>query len=571
MSKIDPETIQAVKDRIDVVELIRRYVDLRQAGERWMGVCPFHQETKPSMSVHPERGFFYCFGCHASGDVIDFYCRINGLEFMEGLQELAREAGVPLEFGHQEQAGEKARVRRHCLDMHALAQTQFVQALNGDQGQEARDYLHQRGFDPEVVHRFGLGWAPMSWNRLKGHLAAKGYSPEQGVQAGLLSKNQEGRIYDRFRSRLMFPIHNLSGKVVAFGGRIVGQGEPKYLNSSETPIYKKSDILYGLALTRQSVTQKKQALLTEGYADVLSLVQFGFDNACGVLGTALTSKQVRRLSGLCSNIALLFDGDRAGQEATLRSAQMILAAGLQVRVVRLPKDEDVDSLLRGHGADALQQLLQRAEEGLAFCLGVITSNAAPKDILAWAVTFLTSLKEVSWQAYYLPRLAEGLHLSEAELRNALRAEHGQRKGASSSRSTPSSPRGSGQRDRELLAYALRHPQAIPALDAQGLQNILRTERGRCFWQKVTRYGVDQVLPYLDEGEKAFFVSCQLEQEDQATAQRVWADITHLLAKGREQTTKESLKAAIAQAQARGETQEVARLLKAYSQFLKGAE
>lgn len=570
MPKVFPEHIQTIKERIDFLDLVRRYVDLRQTGDRWMGVCPFHQETKPSMSVQPERGYFYCFGCHASGDVIDFYCRINGLEFMDAVRELARETGVQLGQAEDSQTGTQAGLRRQCLDMHAVAQTLFHRALYSDQGKAGRDYLQARGFDQEIIERFELGWAPMSWNGLKNSLAQKGFTPEQGVQAGLLSQNTQGRIYDRFRSRIMFPIHNLGGKIVAYGGRIVGQGEPKYLNSSETPIFTKGDLLYGLNQARRRVTQSKQVVLTEGYADVLTLVQFGFDNACGVLGTSLTSTQVRRLAGLCTEVVVIFDGDRAGREAALRSAEMILNAGLQVRVVALPDGQDVDSLLRSQGKQALQELIQEAKEGLAFCLHMITSNAAPKDIMAWAVRFLTSLGQESWQAYYLPRLAEGLHVSEAELRSALQKAKSPSAPQQPAK-TPLTTRASGQRDRELLAFAVRCPQYMPQLNAHGLAGLLRTERGQRFWDKLCTHGHEYILPFLDEGEKAFFVSCRMHEEDPEKDRAVFEDICNLLIQGRERTTKQRLRAAIAQAQDSGNEQEMARLLDAYSQFLKGGE
>lgn len=570
MPKVTPDQIQAIKDRIDFLDLVRRYVNLRQAGERWMGVCPFHQESKPSLSVHPERGLFYCFGCQASGDVIDFYSRINGLDFMESVQELAREARVELDTGGDSQSGDQARLRRQCLEMHVLAQGLFRQALGSDQGNAGREYLQERGFDSEIIERFGLGWAPMSWNSLKKHLAHKGYPPEQGVQAGLLSQNQQGHIYDRFRSRIMFPIHNLGGKVVAYGGRIVGQGDPKYLNSSETPIFTKGDLLYGLDQARRSVTQNKKALLTEGYSDVLTLAQFGFENSCGVLGTSLTLPQVRRLSGLCSTVVLIFDGDRAGRQASLRSAEMIMAAGLQVQVVCLPEGEDVDSLLRTQGRDALQELIHTAEEGLAFCLRMIRTNTAPKEIMDWAVRFLSGLGQASWQAYYLPRLAEGLHVSEAELRSAFQEAHRPHPRQSGSKPLVSS-QPSGQRDRELLAFAVRHPEYVPKLKAQGLKEFLRTERGRGLWDKLCSHGPDQVLPFLDAGEKSFFVSCQLQDRDPEKDRAVWEDISNLLLRGREKNTKQRLAAAIAQAEARGDQKEVARLLSAFSQLVKGGE
>lgn len=329
MSGSDRESIEEIKSRLDLLELVGRYVQLRQAGQRWVGVCPFHQETKPSLSVNPEQGFFYCFGCQAGGDGIDFYCRINGLEFAEGLKELAQETGVRLQGDKGRSSGANRSWGKICLQANALAQEYFSAALQSEQGAQARQYLQQRGVSQEMVQRFSLGWSPGKWQGLKDYLQRHGISPEQGLQAGLLSSNSRGRVYDRFRDRVTFPIQDLQGRVLAFGGRVLQdqENQPKYLNSSESPVFKKGEHLYGLYQARQKVTQSKQALLTEGYADVISMVQYGFENTCGVLGTALTKEQVKRLSGLCDTVYLLFDGDRAGQQAALRSTQMILAAG----------------------------------------------------------------------------------------------------------------------------------------------------------------------------------------------------------------------------------------------------
>jgi DNA primase len=550
-----------------MIEMVNRYVDLKPAGGRFMGVCPFHQETKPSMSVNPEQGFYYCFGCQASGDVIDFYCRINGLDFMDGLKELASEVGVSVSHLQDEQQGQKSGERKTALEMHALAQSYFRKGIQGPQGRAAREYLLSRGVDRTLSDHFALGWSPDSWQGLKDFLTQKGYTPEQGVTAGLLSQNASGRIYDRFRSRVVFPIHDLNGRIVAFGGRVIGDGEPKYLNSSESPIFKKGDLLYGLYQARKSVTQSKQVLLTEGYADVISMVQFGFVNACGVLGTALTAKQVQRLAGLSHTVILVFDGDRAGQEAALRSAEMILCYGLQVRVVPLPADDDVDSLLRREGAEALTGLIHRAEQGLAFCLSMITSHYSPKEVMSWAIRFLKGMQDVSFRAYYLPRLAEGLRISEIELRQSLNEPGEQNKGLATNlaRSSP------GQRDRELLEFAVKHPEYLDRLQGLGLEDVLSTQRGRQFWKKLIHYGEGAVLPYLDQGEKQFFVHSRMRKAEHDDPERVFEDICHFVAQTRRVKDRKTLQEALSQAQIKGDLHEQARLLEHYSNLVKGAE
>ncbi|MFO7717498.1 MAG: DNA primase, partial [Desulfohalobium sp.] len=371
MARGGSENIEAIKARLNIVDIVRRYVDLRQVGDRWAGVCPFHQETKPSLSVHPEKGFYYCFGCQASGDLIDFYRDINGLEFRQALEELAREAGVSLNERPDPKAAQRQAERRAALEMHSLAQQFFQATLEAAAGKRAREYLAARGVDRAMQDYFGLGFAPESWQALGDELQRSGYTLQQGVTAGLLSQNRNGRIYDRFRNRVTFPIHDLGGKVIAFGGRVIGEGEPKYLNSSDSPIYKKGGHLYGLYQARQAVTQSKEVLLTEGYADVIALVRYGFTHACGVLGTALTEEQVRRLAGLARRVTLIYDGDRAGRQAASRSAEMLLRQGVQCRVVNLPDGEDVDSLLQNSGAAGFQRFVREAEEGLTFCLRVL--------------------------------------------------------------------------------------------------------------------------------------------------------------------------------------------------------
>ncbi len=567
MPRISPQTIEEIKSRLDMVELVRRYVDLKPAGGRFMGVCPFHQETKPSMSVNPEQGFYYCFGCQASGDAIDFYCRINGLDFVDGLKELAGDVGVNVDHVQGEAQQDKAGDRKAALEMHALAQAFFRGGLQSRQGEAARQYLHSRGVDRSVIDLFELGWSPDSWNGLKNHLIQKGYHAEQGVAAGLLSQNANGRIYDRFRSRVIFPIHDLNGRIVAFGGRVLGDGDPKYLNSSDSPIFKKGDLLYGLYQARKMVTQSKEVLLTEGYADVISMVQFGFANACGVLGTALTKKQVQRLAGLCHTVTLVFDGDRAGREAALRSAEMILCFGLKVRVVSLPEQEDVDSLLRKEGPQALNSLIQESEQGLAFCLNMITSHSSPKEVMAWAIRFLKSMHDVSYRAYYLPRLADGLKISEIELRQALSEPEGRRHTFATSLSGFSP----GQRDRELLGFAIKHPEFLGRLQDLGLDGVLSTQRGLQFWAKLIRYGAGNVLPYLDEGEKQFFIQSQMQKVQHEDPARIFEDITHFVAQARRVKDRKTLQEALSQAQVRGDLHEQARLLEHYSNLVKGAE
>ena len=420
MSARDQSVVREIKARLNLADLARRYMELRQVSGRWKGLCPFHQEKTPSFSINEQEGFYYCFGCHASGDLIDFYCRVNGLEFREALEQLAEEAGVELqEYRPDPKVQQERGLRRQCLHMYAVARDHFRDNLARPDGADCRGYIERRALAPHIVESFELGWAPDAWQSLSDALRREGYSPEQGVEAGLLSRNERGRIFDRFRGRLIFPIKDLSGQVIAFGGRIIiadpEKEQAKYINSSDTPIYKKGEHLYGLFQARRAISAKRRALLTEGYMDVLSLHQYGYDNACGVLGTALTPEQVKRLGGFCSSIDLIFDGDEAGRKAALKSCEMILGRGMQCRVVLMPEGEDVDSLLQRDGTGAFEQLLSTAPDGLEYCMGVV-AQLAPREVLDWVKRFLDSLAQPELCSFYISRLASGLGLDETELR-----------------------------------------------------------------------------------------------------------------------------------------------------------
>jgi DNA primase len=508
---MDNQVIQTLKQRVNIVDVVRRYVALRPASGRHMGLCPFHQEKTASFSVNEAEGFYYCFGCQAGGDVLDFYMRINGLEFKEALTQLAEEAGIELsEFRPDPEFDARQKLKKLCLDMHAQAQEYYRRNLDQVTGDAARAYLRKRGTSPEICAAFGLGASPDDWHGLLNHLVSRGFSPEQGVQAGLFSKNEKGNIYDRFRGRLIFPIQNISGQVIAFGGRIITEGEPKYLNSSDTPIYKKGEHLYGLHQARQAMTRSKRAILTEGYMDVLSLAQFGYADCCGVLGTALTQDQVKRLAGFCSRIDLIFDGDGAGRKAALRSAEMILHQGVACRVLLMPEGEDVDSLLHMQGRDGLEVCFEKAADGLDYCLETIRKGFAPREIVAWATGFLGQLSDKALRAYYLPRLADGLGLSEEDVRRQ-GAVYGGGAGRQDAHRTAQpavrarKPMGMDDgTDKKFIAFGILYPDYIPHLAKKGLHNFLSTPWAKAFWQKLFLHNYEEIFHGLNEEEKAFW-------------------------------------------------------------------
>jgi DNA primase len=579
---MDKQVIQTLKQRLNIVDVVRRYVSLRPGGGRQMGLCPFHQEKTPSFSVNEAEGFFYCFGCQAGGDVLDFYQRINGLEFKDALEQLAAEAGIELTaFKPDPEYDARQKLKRQCLEMHEAAQEYYRRNLNLAAGGMARAYLRKRGMNEDIVAAFGLGASSDDWQGLATFLKGRGFTPEDGALAGLLSKNERGKIYDRFRSRLIFPIQNLSGQVIAFGGRVLTDGEPKYLNSSDTPIYKKGEHLYGLFQARQAMTRSKRAILTEGYMDVLSLHQFGYTDACGVLGTALTPDQVKRVAGFCSRMVLIFDGDTAGRKAALRSAEMILQFGVSCSVVLLPDGEDVDSLLQSKGNDGLDACLEAAPDGLDFCLSVVREGFAPREIVAWAHGFLAHLADNSLRPFYLPRLAQGLGLAETDLRRfgggqgRLNGpqESGQRQGQTQQRRSAAVSKDSPQRqpavgrderdDRYFLRFPIQYPEYIPELVKREFGRLFVTDFGQALWGKIAQARDGDIVPFLDAAEKSFWARTRSEDKPEGDdLAQEWEHVCERIAHMGVKQTREQLMEQIRLASQQGDVEEVKRLMAA---------
>ena len=503
------DVIQAIKSRISLADMARRYVELRSVGSRLVAPCPFHQETKPSFSINEEQGTFYCFGCQASGDLFDFYGRLNGLDFKETLQALAEEAGVQLQtYRPNPQARQERSQKRDMLKMHELAAAHFHANLKASHAKVCRDYIEERGITPELQEKFGLGWSMDSWQDLGDSLRRAGFDLNAAVECGLQSKSGSGRTFDRFRNRLMFPIRNLSGQAVAFGGRIIpslaGEDDAKYINSSDSPIYKKGEHLFGLFQARPSITVKKNIILTEGYMDVITLHQYGYTQAVGVLGTALTPEQIKRLSGFSSHLELMFDGDGAGRKAAFRSCEMLLTRGLSCKVVLFPGDNDIDSMLRSYGPEAVEELRAKAQDGLAFCISVLR-GMAPRDAVDWARKFLSQVEMPELFQRFASELASGLGLSEADLRGGVLDRR--QSAAPARNAAPAMPKGIS-RDREIMTFAVRYPHCLPELQAAGADLYLAAPWAFKLWDKIAQTCSEEAFELLEPGERKFWIRCR---------------------------------------------------------------
>jgi DNA primase len=335
---------------------------LRPSGpNRFMGLCPFHNEKKPSFTVHVVHQFYKCFSCGVAGDVFKFVMETQGISFYEALKELAERYGIPMPKRSQ-YADEDARVRGALLALHELAQENFRANLAGASGAEARAYLARRGVSPEMVEHFGLGYSDRSGRALLRLFEQKDFSSAQVEQSGLVGRRQDGTYYDRFRNRLMFPIHNEAGKIIGYGGRaLAADDEPKYLNSPETPIYKKSHVLYNLHRAKEAIRKDDRVILVEGYMDVIGVTAAGFRGVVATCGTALTSQQVQALKRHSQKIAVNFDPDAPGANAAERSINLLLEESMHVRIMELDGDLDPDEYCKERGGEAYRERIDKAK------------------------------------------------------------------------------------------------------------------------------------------------------------------------------------------------------------------
>ncbi|MEA4882096.1 MAG: DNA primase [Clostridia bacterium] len=359
------ELVDKVRESNDIVSVVSEYVKLKKIGNRHVGLCPFHSERTPSFSVSADRQLFYCFGCHIGGNVFTFIMKMDGLTFQEAVRRLAERAGLDIssrEEAPQERAARERRERSYAVN--ALAMAYYRQVLiRTKAAQQAREYLERRGVGPEAQERFAIGYAPQTWDALIRALETKGVTAQEVCDASLGVPNSDERSHgshDRFRNRLIFPIVNVYGRVVGFGGRSLGEDTPKYLNSPESAVFAKRANLYGINIAADSIRTAGDAVVVEGYMDVVAAHQAGEGNVVASLGTALTPEQVRLISRYASRIVICYDADAAGAQATMRGIGTARDAGLEVRVASLPDGHDPDSLVRAKGGDALRTAIQSA-------------------------------------------------------------------------------------------------------------------------------------------------------------------------------------------------------------------
>lgn len=466
---IPEDKIEEVRRRTDIVSLIGEYVTLRKAGRNFLGLCPFHQEKTPSFTVSPDKQMFHCFGCSEGGNAISFLMKLNHLTFPEAVRQLAGKVGVVI----PEKSMSPEEKGRHSLGeqirrINGLAADFYVRMLQSPAGEGARAYLQQRGIEAEAIRTFRIGLALEGWQNLCDFLDRKGIDPKLVEQAGLaISRSGAGArgYYDRFRGRLMIPIEDVDGQVIAFGGRVMGKDEPKYMNSPESPVYTKGSNLYGLSRTREAIRQAGFSLLVEGYFDLIALWGAGIQNVVASLGTALTRPQVDLLRRYAPRVAVVFDPDTAGRKALARSLELFLAGNVHARAVILPDGFDPDDFVRTRGREEMEALVARAVPMVDYYIDEILGGRGTleedRDKLREAVAFLCRIEDAVERNLFIRRVSQRLDVDE----EVLKAEVG--RGLSHAAPAPATPMKKGTAgETDPLELALIHmmlewPNRIP--------------------------------------------------------------------------------------------------------------
>ena len=418
---IPHEYIEELTRRTDIVELVGSYVQLKRKGRLYGGLCPFHSEKSPSFYVYPDTQSFYCFGCGAGGDAITFAKKINSIDYPEAVKMLAARAGMP----EPQEDDKTGRMRSRILCMNKEAARFFHACLNStvEEARQARAYWRRRGLDDKTIVRFGLGYAPNDGQALYQFLRDKGYNQQELDASGLFKRSPSGRIYCLFWKRVMTPIFDLRGNIIAFGGRVLDDSKPKYVNSPETLVYHKSDTVFALQIAKRSASRR--FVLCEGYMDVISMQQAGIDTAVCACGTALTPDQVRLISEYADEVILSYDSDEAGQKATLRSLELFRNSPVKVGVLQIPGAKDPDEYIKKYGAERFKALLDGVGNALDFRLGRLRSqydlsqDAQRLEYVKQAVDLLAERSSPTEQEVYAGRLAEETNISKAAIMTQL--------------------------------------------------------------------------------------------------------------------------------------------------------
>jgi len=522
LKKTIPDSIiEEIRSRADIYEVVSEFVPLKKAGKNYKGLCPFHSEKTPSFSVSPEKQIYHCFGCGTGGNVFKFLMEKEDLPFIDTVKRLARRYQVSIpESAYKSQGGASHNEREALLNCNTLTAQYFASQLKNPQsGKTARDYLAARGFDDQAIENYQIGWAPSGWHNLMGHLENQvRCSRDTLVKYGLVSKkdaadtrDKKDAYYDRFRERLIFPIQDIRGNIIAFGGRVVGDGEPKYLNSPETLVYKKGQHLFGLNKAKEAIRREDQALIVEGYFDQMRASESGAQNIVATCGTALTAQQALLLKPLTSKVVLVFDADPAGHAAAERGFEVLQEHGLSVSVAVLPEGHDPDSLIREQGKDAFLKLVQDAQPFVYYLLGRIlrsTETRTTEDKLGAinrVLPVLAKIKNSVERSEHIRYVAEKVGVEDRAFLEEMRKSLAQNKNRVDA--PVSSKKGSLDPEWYLIHLMLADPETARDIVANvaltEYENSLYRETANLLYDLIQRdqpLRVDRLIDHTDQPE-----------------------------------------------------------------------
>ncbi|RKY42692.1 MAG: DNA primase [Candidatus Makaraimicrobium thalassicum] len=419
MGRIPQEVIDRILDRLDIVEVVSGYIQLKKTGRNFKANCPFHNEKTPSFVVSPDKQIYHCFGCGAGGNVINFVMKYESMDFPEAVEVLAARSGVDLPK-YKKNTGEGSSLSAGLYEINKIAALFYQNSLRGEKGKKPFEYLKKRGIDTGTLDEFRIGYAPAGWETFRKYCEAKNIPADVLRKAGLTVPGEKGRgDYDRFRNRITFPIFNERGHIVAFGGRVMDDSLPKYINSPETAIYTKGNVLYGLNFSRKSIRETGSAVIVEGYMDVIIPFQRGITNIVAASGTALTQGQISMLRKYTNTAVMVFDADKAGESASLRGLDILVENGMDIRIATLPEGEDPDSFVRKNGKESFENIVNAAKGLFDYKLDILIERSGIRDIGGIVDEMLPTISKVGSaviQSDYLKRLAERLGIHEASLR-----------------------------------------------------------------------------------------------------------------------------------------------------------
>ena len=479
-SHIPEDKIEEIKSRANIVDLVSEYVILKKAGRNFVGLCPFHKEKTPSFTVNPEKQIFYCFGCGEGGNIFTFLMKINNISFIEAVRYLAGKLGVVITTRRMS-AGEKESIsiREGLKQVNRAAAGYFSENLFSEAGRPVREYLKKRGLKDSVIKEFNLGYAANEWTNLGDFFKRENISLKLVEEAGLIIPRKSGGFYDRFRGRLIFPIEDIGGNVVAFGGRILGDGEPKYLNSPESPIYVKGKNLYGLNRTKDDIRKNDYVILVEGYFDLLSLKNSGISNIVATLGTAVTRDHVDLIRRYTRNLVVMFDPDEGGISAMERSLKLFLEGNLHTKVVVLPDSYDPDECVRKLGREALDEAVAHSQSMVDYYIEEIIGSRKTfeenLDLTEAAISFISSIGDVIQRNLFIKRVSERLNIDQELLKRETNRKSRPR---TALKEDVSCKRNSEKVDALELSFIhmmLEYPHKIPEIANGGILDYFTSE------------------------------------------------------------------------------------------------